>query len=119
MPPHSVAGGFDGALPVLETAGYPNESPVTQQAAKDTDYDLAPQTSSSGGDGICSGVRAGGDRLSARSGPLSGTPRVWWRHRSHGAVARLEVQASTPLTAFKRNADENVGRTIGLVRGRH
>jgi hypothetical protein len=59
---------------VLETAGYPNESAVTQQAAKDTDYDLAPQTLSSGGDGICSGVRAGGDRLSARSGSLSEPP---------------------------------------------
>jgi len=55
MPPHSVAGGFDGALPVLETAGYPNESPVTQQAAKDTDYDLAPRLRPAGVTGSARG----------------------------------------------------------------
>jgi hypothetical protein len=56
------------------------------------------------------GMRAGG-RRSARTGPLSGTPGVRGRHRSHGAVAGLEVQAGARLITFERtaNADENVG----------
>jgi hypothetical protein len=47
-------------------------------------------------------------------------PRVWWRHGSHGA-ARREVQAGARLTTFEptANADENVGRTVALVLGRH
>ena len=44
-------------------------------------------------------------------------PRVWWRHGSHDAVARLEVQVGARLTTFEptANADENVGRTVALV----
>jgi hypothetical protein len=39
---------------------------------------------------------------------------------SHGA-ARREVQAGARLTTFEptANADENVGRTVALVLGRH
>ncbi len=28
-------------------------------------------------------------------------PRVWWRHGSHDAVARLEAQAGARLTTFE------------------
>jgi hypothetical protein len=48
-------------------------------------------------------------------------PRVWWRHGSHDAVARLEVQVGARLTTFEptANADENVGRNVALVHRRH
>jgi hypothetical protein len=66
-------------------------------------------------------VAAGVPGLDRPDWTAMGTPGVWWRHRSHGAVARLEVQAGARLTTFERtaNADENVGRTIGLVHGWH
>jgi hypothetical protein len=46
-------------------------------------------------------------------------PRVWWRHGSHDAVARLEAQAGTRLTTFSEtaNTDANVGRTTAVVLG--
>jgi hypothetical protein len=48
-------------------------------------------------------------------------PRVWWRHGSHDAVARLEVQVGARLTTFEptANADENVGRNVALVHRWH
>jgi hypothetical protein len=59
-------------------------------------------------------------RRSGRTGPLSGTPGRL-RHRSHGAVVRLEVQAGARPTSFERtgNTDANVGRTVAVVHGWH